>query len=702
MFLFRPHALATACIALCLTPLAFGNADANAPASHSLPEVEVKADAPDDAPGQYALDTERLQRTQAIDLQDIFATDPSVQAGVGSRNGQKMFLRGIEDLNMNVQIDGARQGANLFHHQGRLSVDPLLLKAVRVQAGPAPADAGPGALGGSVRFETVDAQDLLRPGQHRGARLGLQYESADRTLGGSASAYALVGNRLGLLAYARRLNNDLVRVGGGDKNPASDGQRGSYLLKASVLAQEGHSLWLSAERNTNEGGYLRANFPWQTNNATQALDAQEFTRDTLSLRHRYQSPHTALLDLQTTLYGNESSIDLYGDFNNAGNDRAENWLTRSTGGDLHNTARFATGSARHELKTGVDHFQDKGILQDDNLALRLNEKARNTGLYVQDRIVWGNWLVSGGLRVDHYRSDYANGYRSRGTETAPNLSTEWQAWSTARHDITLFAGYGESVRGAKLNQAGWLKKYFLGPDFTRPRPFTLGDNGQLQAERSIQKQWGLRWHGRELWQAGDHAGVELTFFNTRIRDYQIVPGEGSAGVTDRIYNAPDDITSRGFELRSHWSLPTWTLSASYSHSTLRNYNGQPMDTSGESARVGISTGDHFAFDALWQAHPDWQLGYTLTAVQRLKDLPANRPEKPGYATHSLQAIWTPAHYRQQLRIRLGIDNLLDKRYARHTSVRTLQTNTTANAQAGQEYSSLEPGRSLRLGVDWQF
>jgi hemoglobin/transferrin/lactoferrin receptor protein len=643
--------------------------------------------------GLREIDPERLKKNQARDLQDVFADEPSVSVGTGARNGQKIFLRGIEDLNLNVQIDGARQGANNFHHQGRITVDPYLYRQIAVETGAVPADAGPGALAGAVRFETVDAQDLLRPGQKVGGRLGAQYESADRSLGGLASAYGMLGEKIGLLAYIRNDDADLLRVGGGDKLPASDGRRRSHLLKATMLDQAGHSLWLASESNLNTGGSLRANWPWATNNATQKIDNQKFLRETHTLRHRYQSPGSSLIDIQSTIYANESAITLDDNPFTAINGDRTDWLTRSQGADLRNTAVFDLAGSRHAVTVGIDYFLDRGIRID--ATQRWNETARNLGFYLQDRIDFGRVRISGGLRSDHYKTRYANGYTTSGQTTSPNLSGEWDLLPEGGADLTVHAGYGESIRGGKLNQSAWLSKYFLPPAFTTPRPFTLGENGKLDPERGIQKQLGIKWHDHDMLVRGDHAGIDLTLFRTSIRDYQIIPGEGlgPAAITDRITNAPADITTRGYEIRAHWGNQALLVSASYSHAKSRDYTNLPLDTTGDSARIGASVGDRLMLDAEWKARADLRLGYTLTAVKRLKDVRPDRPEKPGYAIHGIRLQWTPSS-EDALTLNLGVDNLFDKKYAEHTSVLSIVS--------GEEIASWESGRNIKLGVDWRF
>lgn len=674
--------ITTACAVV--TPFVF--AQDTEDSSLRLPEQTVKAQQQEfeDSPHTHHVDVERLQKTMAKGLRDVFVTEPSVQVGSGSRNGQKIMLRGVEDLNLNIQIDGARQGANTFHHQGRVQVDPYLYKQVSVDTGPAAADVGPGALGGSVRFTTVDAQDLLHPGQTTGARLGAQFEDKTRTHGGVASAYTLLNDSTGLLGYVRTLDSGTSKDGKGKRIQSTDGDNRSYLFKLSMLEKDGHSLRIAAERNTNSGGTLRANMPWQTGNDIQADDDQETFRDTVTVNHRYQPTGQPFVDVETTVYHNVSRLELYRDKGD------ETYETRSLGGSVRNTSRFALGPIQHALVTGFDHFHDRGSRWDSQD--HYDERALNHGVFIQNRMQWGPVRLSVGGRGDFYDTNYANGAGSKGEVYSPNATIEWDPLSAI--DLTLFAGYGESARGAKLNQAGWLQKY--------SSDFRLGKNGHLKPEYAQQRQLGVRWHDMSVLTPGDHLGLSFMMYNTHIRDYQIVPGEGMKGVTDHIRNAPGAVRSHGYELAGHWGLNDVLLSMTYSHNVVRNWNGQPMDTSGESARVGVSTGDRLVLDANWTLTPALNAGYTLVAVKRLNDVPLGRPDKPGYGVHNLRLGWSPLADLDRFQVNFVVENLFDKHYADHVTARTVQTKNTATAVAGQHYANWEPGRTFKVSADWFF
>ena len=114
------------------------------------------------------VDRAQLDRIQANDLKDVFRQVPSVSVGGSLGIAQKIYVRGLEDSLLNVTIDGAPQHGTLFHHIGRVSIEPELLETVELQAGAGEATAGFGAVGGAIRFRTRDAADMLQPGRDFG------------------------------------------------------------------------------------------------------------------------------------------------------------------------------------------------------------------------------------------------------------------------------------------------------------------------------------------------------------------------------------------------------------------------------------------------------------------------------------------------------------------------------------------------------
>nr|WP_286009949.1 TonB-dependent receptor [Larsenimonas salina] len=597
-----------------------------------------------------------LSRRQATDLNDVFSGDPSVKVGGGVAIGQKLYVRGIEDTNLNVTIDGARQGGYLFHHTGRLSTDPALLKRAEVDSGPATADAGPGALGGSVRFVTKDAQDMLAPDQRLGARISAGTESAYNAVTGGTAVYGRAGEHLGILGYVSARNSDDYTDGHGHEQPRTEGQQRAYLLKLSLLEAGDHDLRLSAERRTDHGTYLTR--PHMPLFSRQAPTYQEMNRDTYTLNYDWH-PLTNWLDLSTTLY--HTTIDHERD----GGSRAR---ARDIGGDVRNRMLFETGAIDHELTTGVDYFEEETDNRSNGASTGPNsdDTARNLGLYVQDRMTWGRVGLSTGARLDRFDTDYGQAGTVDGSELSPNITLSLQATDALR----LHAGYAEAIRGAKTREV------LLNGD-------AIAIESGLEPEKARQREIGLEWFEQSVLTAGDRLSITLTGFHTDIEHLQAY---NRRATTATLYNLDGTVESRGVEASIGWGVGRYDTRLSYTTVDLEDADGKPL---GDAMAIGASTGDSWVWDHEYRLE-HVTLGYTLNAVERLSDVADGDTEKPGYVTHDLRAQWRPAAY-SGLTLTLAVNNVFDKAYFDQTTF-ALEGNSAV----------YEPGRDVRLGMSYAF
>ncbi len=100
--------------------------------------------------GEIIIGEREIERNNPTSLADVFRGEPGIQVGSSLPMSQKVYVHGVEETNLAVTIDGGRQGNKVFHHNATTLIDPGLLKLVDVDAGIAPADAGPGALAGGM------------------------------------------------------------------------------------------------------------------------------------------------------------------------------------------------------------------------------------------------------------------------------------------------------------------------------------------------------------------------------------------------------------------------------------------------------------------------------------------------------------------------------------------------------------------------
>ena len=114
---------------------------------------------------------------------DMLRRVPGVSiGGTGRTNGQDVSMRGYDRRGVLTLVDGIRQGTDTGHINSTF-IDPALIKRIEVVRGPSALLYGSGALGGVISYETVDAADLLLPGQNMGYRVFGTGGTGDHSLG---------------------------------------------------------------------------------------------------------------------------------------------------------------------------------------------------------------------------------------------------------------------------------------------------------------------------------------------------------------------------------------------------------------------------------------------------------------------------------------------------------------------------------------
>nr|WP_320134001.1 TonB-dependent receptor plug domain-containing protein [uncultured Holophaga sp.] len=628
----------------------------------TLATVKVTATAEPEKAREVSV--EAIQRTQAKDMAEVFSGEPAVSVGGGSRAAQRIYLRGIEGTNLAITIDGATQGRSLFQHRGDIGgIDPELLKRVEIQTASA-ADQGASALGGSLKFETLDAQDLLEGPDRFGATLRTSYSSASNGQRAAATFYGLATQHLGVLLHASGENAHEYTSGDGSRVRGTGSDTRELFLKMSLLDAGPHSLRLSAERNHDHGDYIfKAD---TTYSPTAALEPQVGERTTYTADYRYRPEGSRWADLEVNAYSNKRSLE----WRNSGNLIYDKTL----GGDIHNTFRFDIGATRSRLTVGLDYLDGNGAYVNGSTGAKYGVgdiKSENLGLYLQERLEVGPLAVSLGARRDRYES-YYGATPVKGSELSPNARVQ----VGLGHGFSVLAGYSEAVRATSVVPIAWFGYTVENPTFNQKS----GKDSYGKAfmpESSTQREAGLTYEAKGFFAAGDTFTAQATTFRTRLLNLIQQVNAGSATVIGGFYN-DDPVQSQGYELRAAWRKGAIQASAAFIHADLTDKTGATYTLT---RRVAAPSGDRFNADVHWQATSTLGLGYTLTAVSGLDN--ASTP-LPGYTVHGVQAQWQAT---RRLNLDLAVRNLGDKYYSDQTST-----------QVGMP----EPGRDVRVSAAYRF
>ncbi|SFD42115.1 TonB-dependent receptor plug domain-containing protein [Roseivivax sediminis] len=419
--------------------------------------------AADRATSMYVSDLE-LERARTGDLKDAFAGIASVSVGGGIPLAQKIFVNGVDMLNLGVTIDGAPQNNRAFHHVSANAIDPGLLKEVRADATVSPADAGPYALAGSVVFETLDPSDILAEGDNFGGNVRLSYGDNGETF---QRALTLTGRSGGFswLGYAKRATGEDYETGDGDVIGGTAADLDSVLGKVAYESDAGHRIEFSGLQLRDESlRQFRANFGGPAG-PRDRLRVYDTTRTTYSLSYE-NTEATGLVDPMVKFGYSESDVIVSEPYDSNG----LSWTKSAT---VQNT--FNLGGDDNVV-AGFDYQKRFGEYESPLYSQYFTEESRNTGIFAQARISPTERLkLSFGARYDWQDFEGVTGRDVSHSGASGNISASY-----AVTDALTLRGGVSSVFGGIDIEDNYLYERFVTPfDYdeiepSRARNATLG------------------------------------------------------------------------------------------------------------------------------------------------------------------------------------------------------------------------------------
>lgn len=588
----------------------------------------------DDAAEQFqSLETsveisrETIEEFQPVDLKQLFQVTPSVTTAGGSPASQKFYVHGIDQSKLSVTVDGARQKNNVWHHNGNLGINPLFLKSVDINDGVAPADGGPGALGGSVAFETVDAVDLLKEGQKMGALVSFGYDTNSMTLTGTGSAYGVVDGFEYVAALTRAEGQD-YDDGSGNTELGTAADLWNGLGKLAYQSQEGHRFEFSGEYFRDDG-YRRL----RTNMGLVSADFNDNLYERLTTTFRYTLEGAdGHFDPEVLLYYNRNKLErpsepqytrASGDFNSD---------LQSIGGHIQNRFHFGMGT----VTAGVDFYHDHVDIERFWFPDDADETITNVGGYVQARLSPFDELnISTGLRADF------QSYRSVDDQTFDNfgLSPNVNVGVELIEGLTANAGYAYVFGGIEQAEAA----LFHAGDYTYAQDLdpTAAHNAKI----------GLTYRYNGLTLAGDLFYINMSN-----------PVAYNFATRTRING--DDLISQGVDLSARYDWASAYVFAAYTHTDVKYGDRIALSSDYNNA---VPVGDLFSLGAGY-TFQEWDLTIGANAEIALEysnsDLADNGYEDPlpGYEVVNIFAEWAPQYGMTDFKLRGEVNNLFDETY----------------------------------------
>jgi len=214
-------------------------------------------------------------------------------------------------------------------------------------------------------------------------------------------------------------------------------------------------------------------------------------------------------------------------------------------------------------------------------------KARSNGLFLQEKVQLGEWIVRGGVRYNHIRHDYTllGGVTPEDKEaswfhTLWNIGARWNMSPT----FSWYANSGTSFMTPSAKQVGGT--------ITNP----LTDSGQL-SNASLQSEFGM---GNDIgfqWHANEHLQYGMRFFYNKIKDAIVDSVIKTSPSQSQSFNAGQTV-ARGVELdMKHRVEETWEYFANFTYTNTHVEESQHSDSDGAAipfvpnyvANIGITT-----------------------------------------------------------------------------------------------------------------
>lgn len=612
-----------------------------------------------------------IESKQADHLGDLLRDLPGVDVGGTHSINNRINIRGLQDENLDITLDGAKiQNANMFHHIGNLLINPDILKKADIQVGTN--SVVNGSLGGTVTFETKDGKDMLETGKDFGARISSTYNSND-SLGGSITGYGKVSQNTDFLIYHNYLNKNDWKDGTGLKTFGTDGKVQNTLVKLAHNLSDTQRVSISYDTLTDEGDYSpRPDFGRAYNEARTGLYTYptEYVRETITLKHELNLGDKLVLN--STVYTNENELERYEKLNGITPVRPGgvtqgllNGKVKTEGLTSKAQTNFQTGIVNNTLTYGGLYDVQTSKVTWDGAKYGDNEKAKSAALYVEDMIDFNNGLiVTPGIRYNHYDFDGVYG-KIKDNKFTYGLASEY----AVTDNLTLLASATTLYKGVEM------------VDVLATNRVYAPNTPDLKAETGINKELGFTYN-RDNFLGADTTGFSFKVFNTEIDDYIQTVGY-------EMTNA-GSLNLRGFESSFLYKLDKLSALLTYSHSDTKfEKTGLPDPKEpGDSVSIGLD------YKVLSNLSVSWD---SLIAFKQDDVAGSEYNVKNSYDVHDIALNWKPQAIRN-LTVITGVDNIFDEAYVSHIS-----ENRTYIVSGNQiSTADYEPGRNFKVTLAYKF
>jgi hemoglobin/transferrin/lactoferrin receptor protein len=628
-----------------------------------------------DYPGQVTVvDSERIEDLQAGSIADVFKGVPgAVVDGGPRRSGMTPTIRGQRGEDVLILLDGVRQSF-VSGHDGRVFIEPDLLKQVEIVKGPISALYGSGALGGVVALQTMDASDFLEAGETAGVRIKAGYQSVNDEYVVTSTGFMRSddGKVDALASFSYRDGGD-IELGNGE-TLQEDEQIASGLVKTNVQLSPDMKFtatWIHYRDDALDPQNPQGNEPAGSSNP---LVNRTVTSDTVIGQLAYALADNPWIDGKLTTYWSRNTVE-----------EDEVVLPRLTSREVDTLGVKADNRSRFDLSEwgkvtltyGAEYSQDEqtgsdSASTDGTRGGVPDATATYAGVFTQaewkianPEYIMGELTILPGVRFDRFTNEAAGEEDFSDTAISPKLGISYKPvpW------LMVFGNYGEAFRAPSFNELYADGIHFqipLSPELTAVNNFIANPDLRPQDGSTIEA--GIGFEFNDVAAAGDRFSIKGSYWRSKVNNFIDLDVNGVSPPTDmgcfippftgcftQYVNVPKAELD-GIEIAARYDIGQL-----YGIATFATIDGKDVTTGDY---LGVLEPTKFYLDFGVRLPEVWsRIGTRLTFAGDMRKVNAGELPRDGYNTVDLYAVFEPGEGPLKgFRLDLGVDNIFDEDY----------------------------------------
>ena len=673
---------------------------------------------------------EDMERELAEDLDDLVRFQPGVSISTATRGGHEGFsIRGIGGNRVLTVLDGIRSN-DIYHagpsSYGRDNIDTDNIKTVELIRGPASALYGADAIGGAVILTSKDPRDYLE-GDWAAFNFRASAADADAQYRGGFTAASQFGD-VGLLAqYTQRQFAEQEVNGPGSLNP-QDGRSDSLLLQLHWDVSADQQLRFSMDNFVDEIETQLDSDIGRSVSSSVGLD--DTGRLRVGMRYEWQAGLALFDDLELDLNQRDTDASQYTEqtrtsysFLNPRDPRTHRGTSarrestfdfdqQTSALNLNLRKTVTTGALTHSLAYGAnleetDTQRPRNRCEEElasgqttcrisaypfappevfpNKTIPDTSTARS-GIYLQDEMVFGEsgLTLIPGARYDRYRMKAMPDPSLDGTGQVSGYGFPVESINEGAVSLSLGVLYDIN---ATWSMFGQYAEGYRPPNFAEANQsfvnlgyrYATVPNPELLAENSKGLEFGLR-------ASFPNAFLSVAAYRNRYTNFIEDAFAGTRGSISLFQNRNiGEVKIRGAEINARFFLnEQWQARTALAYARGDNLSAStPLDSVDPLTLVA-----GLRFDA---PSGRWGGELLLTAVGK-KDR-VSTPERVIAGSYSVVDVVGNYDFSESVRLRFGVFNVFDERYARWINISSLNAESTTAIKNAQQ-----PGMNFRIGL----